>query len=94
MSPLEKRFLVWTKKYKLLNDVPVYVPSSVMEKARSKMRIKVANLMIISTVIACFVVIKFGRDSRDRGDSLQKRNLEWHEQYKEEIGRFRETGDK
>lgn len=85
---------MWTKKYKSLNDVPVYVSPSVMEKARNKMRIKVANWMILSTVFTCFVVIKFGKDSRERGDSLQKRNLEWHEQYNEEVRRIRDADNK
>lgn len=79
----EKKFLVWTGRYKNVEDVPALLPASVVEKARNGMRIRIANLMMLSTALACLVVCKLGRNARDRGESLQKQNLEWHRRINE-----------
>ncbi|GJQ81648.1 hypothetical protein Trydic_g8526 [Trypoxylus dichotomus] len=84
VNDLEKKFLVWTGKYKRVDDVPALLPASVVERARNLMRIRVANLMILCTVLASVVVCKLGKNARDRGESLQKQNLEWHRKFNEQ----------
>ena len=55
-----------------------------MEKARNKMRIRVSNIMIVTTLVGCLIMVIIGKKKRDSGDSLQKRNLDWHKTYAEE----------
>lgn len=56
----------------------------VVERARNRMRIRIANIMMITTLIACLLVSISGRNARDRGESVTKANLEWHRLEKEE----------
>lgn len=55
-----------------------------MERARNRMRIKIANLMMLATALACFAMVMIGRQKRDRGESVEKMNLEWHRRINEE----------
>lgn len=81
---LEKKFLVWTGKYKTAEEVPAFVGQHVMERARNRMRIKIANYMMAATVVGCLVMVYLGKRDAKRGESLQKQNLEWHRKIKEE----------
>lgn len=55
-----------------------------VERARSKMRIRVANIMMALTLVGCVFMIYSGKKARDRGESVQQYNLEWHKKYNEE----------
>ncbi|KAK9695596.1 Protein of unknown function (DUF1075) [Popillia japonica] len=84
VNNLEKRFLVWTKKYKTVEEVPNLVPAETVEKARNRMRIRIANIMMAATLVACILVSMSGKRARDRGESLLQQNLDWHKAVKEE----------
>ncbi|GLV42170.1 Listerin E3 ubiquitin protein ligase 1 [Carabus blaptoides fortunei] len=84
VNELEKRFLVWSGKYKNVNDVPSLVAPSVVEKARNKARIRIANIMILMTALACLGMIISGKRAAERGDTVQKANIEWHNRVKED----------
>lgn len=79
----EKRLLVFTKKYKSVDDVPAYINQDVMERCRNQVRIKMANYMMLATVIGCIIMIISGKKAQERGDSVQKMNLDWHKEYNE-----------
>lgn len=40
--------------------------------------------MIVATIFGCIIMVISGKAAQGRGDSLTKRNLEWHKQFKEE----------
>ncbi|KAH8410778.1 hypothetical protein KR222_007580 [Zaprionus bogoriensis] len=80
-NDLEKRFLVWSGKYKSTAEVPSYVSQEVMERCRNKIRIMVANVMIGLTVVGCGIMIYSGKQAAKRGESVTKQNLEWHNQF-------------
>lgn len=82
---LEKRFLVWTGKYKNVDEVPAFVSQSIMERCRNRMRIKIANYMMAATVVGCIVMVFMGKQAAKRGDTLSKMNLEWHKEMEEEM---------
>lgn len=84
VNNLEKRFLVWTGKYKTLDEVPNFVSQSVMERTRNRMRIRIANYMILATVLGCAVMVYLGKQDAKEGKSLVKQNIEWHKQIREE----------
>ncbi|XP_046808599.1 UPF0389 protein GA21628-like [Lucilia cuprina] len=80
---LEKRFLVWTGKYKSVKEVPNFVSAEVMERSRNKMRIRIANIMMGLTVLGCALMIYSGKEAAKRGESVTKQNIEWHKRYNE-----------
>lgn len=55
-----------------------------VEKARNRMRIRIANIMMAATLVACILVSMSGKRARDRGESLLQQNLDWHKAVKEE----------
>lgn len=55
-----------------------------MEKARNRIRIRVANIMMALTLVICLVMSISGKRAHQRGESILKENLEWHKSYKEE----------
>ncbi|KAJ8940015.1 hypothetical protein NQ314_010846 [Rhamnusium bicolor] len=84
VNNLEKRFLVWTGKYKTVEEVPSFVSQSVVERARNRMRIRIANYMMLAAAVGCVIMIYSGKKAAERGESVQKQNIEWHKQLKEQ----------
>lgn len=84
VDKLEKRFLVWTGKYKTIEEVPAFVGQHVMERARNRMRIRIANGMIAATIVGCIIMVYLGKRDARMGVSLQQQNLDWHRKIKEE----------
>ncbi|CAG9859534.1 unnamed protein product [Phyllotreta striolata] len=82
VNNLERRFLVWTGNYKTVKEVPTYVSQSTMEKCRNRVRIKIANYMMLATVIGCFAMVYVGKKEAKEGVSLVKLNQQWHDDYK------------
>ncbi|XP_058463233.1 UPF0389 protein CG9231 [Malaya genurostris] len=80
---LEKKMLVFTKKYKSVDEIPSLINQEVMERCRNQVRIKVANYMMIATAIGCIIMILSGKGAQERGESVQKMNLDWHKEYNE-----------
>jgi hypothetical protein len=52
-----------------------------MEKVRNRIRIRVANIMMALTAIGCIVMVMSGKKAAERGDTVQKQNLDWHKEY-------------
>lgn len=52
-----------------------------MEKARNRIRIRVANIMMVLTAIGCVFVVISGKKAAERGETVQKQNLDWHKEY-------------
>ncbi|XP_049835847.1 UPF0389 protein CG9231 [Schistocerca gregaria] len=84
LDNLEKRFLVWTGKYKSIADVPDSVSMDVIERARNRIRIRAANYMIGLTVLGCVIFAFSGKEAAKRGESVKKMNLDWHKKVNEE----------
>ncbi|XP_062134743.1 UPF0389 protein CG9231 [Drosophila sulfurigaster albostrigata] len=80
-NDLEKRFLVWSGKYKSASEIPALVSQEEMERCRNKIRIKMANIMIGLTVVGCALMVYSGKQAAKRGESVTKQNLEWHNQF-------------
>ncbi|CRK91348.1 CLUMA_CG005021, isoform A [Clunio marinus] len=83
VDALERKMLVWTGKYKNADEVPGHVSQDVMERTRNKIRIRVANIMMVLTALACVAMVWSGKNAASRGESVQKMNLDWHKEYNE-----------
>lgn len=81
VDELEKRLLVMFKKYNSKEEVPAYVSQDVMEKVRNKFRIRVANIMMLLTIVGCVFMVISGKKAVEKGDSVQKMNQDWHAEY-------------
>ncbi|XP_017770841.1 PREDICTED: UPF0389 protein CG9231 [Nicrophorus vespilloides] len=84
VNNVEKRFLVWTGKFKKIEDVPTFVQGDIVEKARNRMRIRIANCMMAVTMIGCFLMALSGKRAHERGESVQQQTLDRHRLLKEE----------
>lgn len=47
------------------------------------MRIRIANIMMLLTVIGCGVMVYSGKDAAKRGETVVKQNMDWHKAYNE-----------
>lgn len=55
-----------------------------VEKARNKARIRIANIMMLMTALACLGMVISGKRAAERGESVQKANIEWHKRVRED----------
>uniref|UniRef100_A0A182QDN9 Uncharacterized protein n=1 Tax=Anopheles farauti TaxID=69004 RepID=A0A182QDN9_9DIPT len=82
-NALEKRMLVFAKRYKSIEEVPNFISQEKMERVRNQVRIKIANYMMIATAIGCIVMVISGKKAQERGESVAQMNLDWHKEYNE-----------
>lgn len=54
-----------------------------MERTRNQVRIKGANIMILLTILGCCYAVYSGKKAAERGESVEKTNLDWHAKYNE-----------
>lgn len=59
------------------------INQDVMERCRNQVRIKIANYMMLATAIGCIIMIMSGKRAQERGETVQKMNLDWHKEYNE-----------
>ncbi|XP_046648451.1 UPF0389 protein CG9231-like [Daphnia pulicaria] len=81
VNGVERYFLVWTKKFKSVKDVPGYVSRDMMEKSRNIMRIRINLSIICVCLIGALLAAKSGKKAVERGETLTKNNQQWHQQY-------------
>ncbi|XP_001602262.1 UPF0389 protein CG9231 [Nasonia vitripennis] len=82
-TDFEKWILVWMKKFPK-GQVPERITEDLMYQTKSRARVKAANYMILFSALACLAAAISGKRAAKSGDSIQKRNLEWHKKNKEE----------
>jgi len=81
---MDRYFLVLTKHYSSVAQVPAYVSQSTMERSRNIMRIKINLSLIVGLLVMALFAVRSGKQSAAEGESLQKQNLLWHRKYNEE----------
>jgi len=82
---LDKRILVHYSYYPNLQSVPEYVSQGQMNQAKSWARIKMANVMIATTVGLCLLTIIWAK-SLMRENSLLEENYRRHMKFKSNEG--------
>jgi len=48
--------------------------------ARSKMRVKICNYMIVAVLIGCIIMVILGKRQAEEGDNLIKRRKDWYKE--------------
>lgn len=81
---LDKKMLVWMKRYPSLAEVPSQVTLDCMLQTRSKVRVRVCNIMMVISLIGFLVAAISGKRDVASGNTLFKRNQEWQENLRKE----------
>ncbi|XP_049627333.1 protein FAM162B [Suncus etruscus] len=83
-SQFDKKILLWTGRFKAMEDIPLRVPPEMIDAARNKARVKACYIMIGLTIIACFAVIASAKRAVERHESLTSWNLAKKAKWREE----------
>ncbi|XP_045150234.1 protein FAM162B [Echinops telfairi] len=83
-SQFDKKILLWTGRFKSMEEIPLLVPPQLMDAARNKARVKVCYIMIGLTIIACIAVIASAKRAVQRHESLTSWNLAKKAKWREE----------
>jgi len=78
---LDKMILVHYKHFPNVASVPKRVTQGLMNQAKSKARIKFANVMIVGTIFGCILTVVFAK-TNSRQNSLVEENMKRHLMYK------------
>ncbi|XP_069843051.1 protein FAM162B [Dipodomys merriami] len=83
-SQFDKKILLWTGRFRSVQDIPPRVPPEMIDAARNKARVKACYIMIGLTIVACFAVIISAKRAAGRHESLTSWNLAKKAKWREE----------
>ncbi|XP_075815349.1 protein FAM162B [Microtus pennsylvanicus] len=83
-SQFDKKILLWTGRFKSIDEIPPLVPPEMIDVARNKARVKTCYIMIGLTIVACFAVIVSAKRAVERHESLTSWNLAKKAKWREE----------
>uniref|UniRef100_A0A8D0BWP3 Family with sequence similarity 162 member A n=1 Tax=Salvator merianae TaxID=96440 RepID=A0A8D0BWP3_SALMN len=72
----DRKILVWTGRFKKIDDVPATLPFETVDAARNKMRVKISYIMIALTISGCIVMVILGKRAVSRHETLTNLNIE------------------
>ncbi|KAI4482944.1 hypothetical protein M0802_013585 [Mischocyttarus mexicanus] len=81
---LDKRILVWVKRYPSMAEVPSQVTLDCILQSRSKARVRTCNIMIAVTLVGFILAAVSGKREVASGNTLFKRDQLWQENLKKE----------
>ncbi|CAG04240.1 unnamed protein product [Tetraodon nigroviridis] len=90
-SEMDKRFLLWSGRYKTADQIPEFVSFEMIDVARNRARVTICYVMIAATVVACAVMVILGKRAAGRHESLTSQNMEKKAKWKEEYRRNQEA---
>jgi len=81
-TQLEKRLLVWFKKYPSMSEVPKHVSMATMDKIRNQARIRFNLALGVGFSLAfLYTAISSKRSIRKGDEGVMKQNIDWHKAY-------------
>ncbi|XP_054893778.1 protein FAM162B [Poeciliopsis prolifica] len=84
-SNLDRKMLVWTGRFKSMEQIPETVTFETIDKARNKIRVKAAYVMMALTIGSCVLMVIMGKKAAGRHESLSIYNYEKKAKWKEDI---------
>ncbi|XP_032621245.1 protein FAM162A isoform X1 [Chelonoidis abingdonii] len=81
----EKKVLMWSGRFKKVDDIPETVSFELIDAARNKLRVKISYLMIALTVLGCIVMVIEGKRAVGRHESLATQNMERKARWRDDI---------
>lgn len=86
-SNMDKKILVWTGRFKTVDQIPETVSFEMIDAARNKIRVKAAYMMMAATIGACLLMVIMGKRAAGRHESLTAHNMEKKARWREELQR-------
>lgn len=80
----EKKILIWSGRFKKVDEIPETISFEMLDAAKNKMRVKISYVMIALTVTGCVYMVIEGKKAAKRHESLTSLNLEKKARLKEE----------
>ncbi|XP_077296129.1 UPF0389 protein GA21628 isoform X2 [Arctopsyche grandis] len=77
---MDKRYLIWSGRFKSMEDIPEHVTVDAMQKAKTKVRIRICNILIVVGLLGSIIMIITGKRAAGRGESVAKMNMDWHKE--------------
>ncbi|TRY90798.1 hypothetical protein DNTS_028614 [Danionella cerebrum] len=93
-SDFDKKIIVWSGRFKTVEQIPEFVSYEMIDNARNKVRVKVCYLMIGLTILGCFAMVYTGKKAAARHDTLSARNLERMARLRAEAQREKEEASR
>lgn len=90
-SEMDKKILIWSGRFKTVDQIPELVSFEMIDAARNKVRVKACYVMMAVTIGACLMMIFLGKRAAGRNESLTNQNMEKKARWREEVQREREA---
>ncbi|XP_051266567.1 protein FAM162B [Dicentrarchus labrax] len=90
-SEMDKKILVWSGRFKTLDQIPELVSFEMIDAARNRIRVKACYVMIGITIGSCLVMVILGKRAAGRHESLTGQNMEKKAKWREELIKEREA---
>ncbi|XP_062841861.1 protein FAM162B [Trichomycterus rosablanca] len=90
-SEMDKKILVWSGRFKSMDQIPETVSFEMIDAARNRLRVKACYVMILLTIAGCVGMVIMGKQAVSRHDNLTSRNMEKKARWREEAQREREA---
>lgn len=90
-SEMDKKILIWSGRFKTVDQIPELVSFEMIDAARNKVRVKACYVMMAVTIGACLLMIFLGKQAAGRNESLTNQNMEKKARWREEVQREREA---
>ncbi|XP_033178669.1 protein FAM162B isoform X1 [Bombus impatiens] len=83
LSNLDKRILVWVKRYPSLDQVPDYVSYQCIHHAHTKARIRICFVMMFLAIVICLSAVMIGKRDVAAGKNIATERMKWYTEVKE-----------
>lgn len=90
-SDLDKKLLIWSGRFKTVDQIPELVSFEMIDAARNKVRVKACYVMMAVTIGSCLVMVFLGKRAAGRQESLTGQNMEKKARWREELQREKEA---
>ncbi|KAK9298535.1 hypothetical protein QLX08_008134 [Tetragonisca angustula] len=82
VSSMDKRILVWVKRFPSIDQVPDYVSYQCLQHAHTKARIRVCFIMFFLGIVICVAAIMSGKREAAAGKNIATERLKWYMEVK------------
>ncbi|CAL7943930.1 unnamed protein product [Xylocopa violacea] len=83
VSNLDKRILVWVKRYPSMDKVPAQVSFDCIHRAHTQVRIRICFMIMGFAIIGFFVSSRIGKRDAAAGKHIITERMKWYEELKE-----------
>ncbi|CAK9820600.1 Protein FAM162B [Anthophora plagiata] len=90
LSNIDKRILVWVKRYPSMEKVPPKVPIETIQRAHTKLRIHICFAIMAFSIIGFYVSVKIGKRDVASGKNMLTERAKWYNEVQEKAKKEKE----